>query len=89
MHGLENPVARNAFGQAATKRLSVDVKRASGGHGPAGALTNEAEYFAELSACELDRIRYEPTAAVGLRECDSAGYELMAKVRGERNWRRR
>jgi dipeptidyl-peptidase-4 len=80
--GLDNPAVRNTFQQALTRRLYQDVRHADGQTGPAYALTNEAEYFAELSACYLDRIRYQPTDAAGLREYDSPGYELMTKVWG-------
>ena len=80
--GFDNPLVINAYEQAQTRKLYAKVEHAGGEKKDGYAMTNSAEYFAELSACYLDRITYFPTDAAGLREYDSPGYELMTKVWG-------
>jgi hypothetical protein len=80
--GFDNAVVMNAYEQALTRKLYAKVQHSNGLTGRGYAMTNSAEYFAELSTCYLDRIPYFPTDAEGLREYDSPGYELMTKVWG-------
>lgn len=80
--GFDDPVVINAYKQAMTRKLYATVKQDDGEVRAGYAVTNAAEYFAELSTCYLDRLPYFPTDAAGLREYDSPGYELMTKVWG-------
>lgn len=80
--GFDNPYITNAYKQAVTKGLYKGVEHAGGGRHDGYAVTNEAEYFAELSCGYLDRLNYHPFDAAGLREYDSVGYEIMTKAWG-------
>jgi hypothetical protein len=81
--GLDNRVIENAYDQAMARRLYRDVRHIDLSVVPvAYAATNDAEYFAELTCCYLDRLDYVPLNRDDLKDYDSVGYELMVKVWG-------
>ena len=80
--GIRNPFVANAYDQAMARRLYDEVRHIDGTERKGYAAANEAEYFAELTCAYLDRLNYTPTGREELREHDSVGYELMAKVWG-------
>jgi len=80
--GDGNPLVSNAYKQAMTRSLYAKVEHLGGAKKNGYATTNDAEYFAELSCCYLDKIDYYPFKPSELREYDSPGYELMTRVWG-------
>jgi hypothetical protein len=78
--GCDNPAVTLAYKQAKERGLYKDVKDAYGRLGPAYALTNELEYFAELSCAYLDRCYYFPFDCDDLKDYDRPGYDLVKSV---------
>ena len=80
-HG-RNPFIRNAYDQSRTRGLYLNARHDDGQVREAYAITNEWEYFAELTCAYLDRLDYYPHDAKELREYDTVGFELMTKAWG-------
>ncbi len=80
--GDDSPLVVNAYKQAMTRGLYAKVEHLGGAKKNGYATTNDAEYFAELSCCYLDKIDYYPFKSSELRDYDSPGYELMTRVWG-------
>jgi hypothetical protein len=78
--GCDNPAVSLAYKQAKERGLYEKVKGPFGQLGPAYALTNEREYFAELSCAYLDRCYYFPFDCDDLKDYDRAGYDLVKSV---------
>lgn len=81
--GDDNAFIRNAYEQAMTRKLYLDVENLLGNRGRAYASTNEYEYFAELSSAYLDRCTYYPFTRDDLKTYDTVGYALMRQIWGD------
>lgn len=71
--------AYNAVKNSADK-LYQNIPYVLGGRRDAYALTNQMEYFSELTECYFGLNDFYPFDHEELKEYDSAGYEMMAKV---------
>ena len=71
-----------AYQQAKEKKLYESVERVGGKKVRAYALTDPAEYFAELSEAYFGRNDFFPFTRAELEKHDPAGYELMKAAWG-------
>lgn len=71
-----------AYKQAKERKLYESVERAGGRKVRAYALTDPAEYFAELSEAYFGRNDFFPFTRAELEKHDPAGFELMKKAWG-------
>lgn len=78
--GGQNPSVKMAFKQAMDRKLYESVKNLGGKKVKAYAVTNESEYFAELSEAYLGKNDYYPFDRVELKEHDIVGYRLMVEA---------
>ena len=82
--GAKHPPLLAAYKQAKGRKLYESVERAGGRKERAYALTDPAEYFAELSEAYFGRNDFFPFTRKELEEHDPAGYELMKAAWGEK-----
>jgi hypothetical protein len=74
---------RTAYQHALNQRLYQSVNYIKGGNQKAYALTNEKEYFAELSEAYFGRNDFYPFNRTELKTYDPMGYRLMEKIWGQ------
>ena len=72
-----------AYKHAVDTKLYESVAYCGGGKQRAYALTNEKEYFAELSEAYFGRNDFYPFVRSDLKKHDPQGYQLMQQIWGE------
>lgn len=75
--GADNADIKRAYEAAKAAGLYANVQRVGGSVGPAYALTNEKEYFAEITEAYFSRNDFFPFTRDELRAYDPAGYALV------------
>ena len=85
LHALNHADQRitEAYQHAVSSRLYESVSYVYGGRRRAYALTNEREYFAELSEAYFGKNDYYPYTRGDLQVFDEVGFRLMQEVWGE------
>src|SRR5439155_14741790 len=79
----DQPDIMEAWKNAVDKKLYVNVKEDTGKTIPkAYALTNQLEYFAELTAIYFARCNYAPFNRTELKKYDPVGYTMIQKMWG-------
>jgi hypothetical protein len=83
--GFDNPEVKAAYEKALKSGRYEKVKRFSGktiSFGRAYALTNEREYFAELSEALFGKNDFQPFDREELKKFDPDGFAMVAKMWG-------
>jgi hypothetical protein len=75
--GHRNQAVLRAYKNAVESGLYREVKRVNGRVGPAYALTNEREYFAELTEAYFGRNDFFPFVRAELQHYDPMGFEAV------------
>jgi hypothetical protein len=78
--GSDNEAIRNAYAHARETHLYESVRRYDGTTAPAYALTNEKEYFAELTEAYFGRNDFFPFTREELKEYDPVGFAMVRKL---------
>ena len=78
--GGKSAESQSAYDHAVKTGLYKSVPHVSGGKKRAYALTNVAEYFAELSEAYFGRNDFYPFTRRELREYDPVGYQMIEKA---------
>jgi hypothetical protein len=81
--GARHEGIRASFQQAVERKLYESVAHVSGGKRKAYALTNDQEYFAELTEAYFGRNDFFPFDRQELEKHDPEGYRLLRQVWGE------
>jgi hypothetical protein len=81
--GAQHEGIRSAYKQAVERKLYESVAHVSGKKQKAYALTNDQEYFAELTEAYFGRNDFFPFDRADLEKHDPAGYRLMREVWGD------
>lgn len=77
---FDNPEVKKVFDQAKGARLYDSVRHVLGGQKKAYALTNEKEYFAEITEAYFGKNDFFPFTKRDLERHDPAGFELVGKM---------
>jgi hypothetical protein len=75
--GAENAAVRDAYQKARSSGAYAAVKNAAGATGRAPALTDDREYFAELTRAYYGKGDFYPFVREELREYDINGYRMI------------
>lgn len=77
IHNFENPVITKAFEKAVASKSYEKVKHIGGRTVKHYALSNEKEYFAELTEAYFGKNDYYPFNRAELKKHDPIGYEMV------------
>ena len=80
--GFDDKRVKKAFEQAKMLKLYDKVQHVGGKVGRAYAMTNEREYFAELTEAYFGRNDFYPFTREELRQHDPIGYKMIEKAWG-------
>lgn len=81
--GARHEGIRTAYQQAVERKLYESVAHVNGGKRKAYALTNDQEYFAELTEAYFGRNDFFPFDRADLEKHDPVGYRLLREIWGE------